>query len=708
MPKSPDRNAFSSLSGGRRDSPVDTLTESPVFRVRIGGGNAGRAPKIKGFIGRIKALVRQQGGVGKGRHRSTAGVGGRAAARLAVRTAPQRVIVKARIVKHAMHAGSAGGAARMLAKHVDYLGRGSAAEDRKRGVVFNSDEDLDPEQLRELRQAMVGDRHHFRFIVSPEAGSRLDLKAFARELVGEMQTDLGTPLTWIGVAHYDTDEPHVHLLVRGKNAAGADLVINRNYISHGMRLQAGEVATRHLGPRLPEDIARTLKRDLKAERVTGIDLGIEAQALRHPDGLVSALRRPDGSFAHEQQRLNTLSRLQHLESLGLAREVTPGVWQPDRELVLRLRALGMRGDIIKRMHERLKGLDPGSVPLTTDRAPDAPVIGRVAARGTADELSDAEYWVVEARDGRAYYVPVREASGESAAPIPEGALVRLSPPARNAGNPLDRHIAARAAATRGVFDSTSIAPAGAAEGGSADTASPDPSSESLRQRARFLSRRGFLEDLGGDRFRVPEDLEVRIAATTRGRQRGIDIELVSRADLSTQTTVNGVTWLDREIARGAPIATTLSVGATRFERDLARAFKDRAEHLQGLGLGEETQGRFRPRGRLLDELYSRELQDAARRLQGQFGERISLPESGNLQGRIAAIEELPSGAHAVLAMSGGYALVPANAALAKQVGRDLKLTLSRGRHFDPMDEGVRKIAIRFQSLELNRTRKRGR
>jgi hypothetical protein len=59
-------------------------------------------------------------------------------------------------------------------------------------------------------------------------------------------------------------------------------------------------------------------------------------------------------------------------------------------------------------------------------------------------------------------------------------------------------------------------------------------------------------------------------------------------------------------------------------------------------------------------------------------------------------------------MSGGYALVPANAALSKQVGRDLKLTLSRGRHFDPLEEGVRKIAIRFQSLELNRTRKRGR
>ena len=73
-----------------------------------------------------------------------------------------------------------------------------------------------------------------------------------------------------------------------------------------------------------------------------------------------------------------------------------------------------------------------------------------------------------------------------------------------------------------------------------------------------------------------------------------------------------------------------------------------------------------------------------------------------------SLEALPSGTHAVLALPDRYALVPANATLSKQVGRDLKLTLSRSRHFDPMEEGVRKIAIRFQALELNRTRRRGR
>jgi type IV secretory pathway VirD2 relaxase len=707
MSKNTEKDSISATPTGRRDSPAETLMDNPVFRVRIGMAHPGRPPKIKGFVGRIKAMLREHGGATQGRHRSTAGVGGSAAARLTVRSSPQRVIIKARVVKHAKYAARAGGALGMLAKHMDYLGRGSAAEDRTRGVLFNAEKDLDAGDLRALRSRIADDRHHFRFIVSPEAGKRLNLKDFARELVREMQTDLGTTLTWIGAAHYDTDEPHVHLFVRGKDARGNDLVINRNYIAHGMRLQAMEVATRHLGPRLPEEIERAMKRDLKAERVTGIDLGLAEQAAGHPEGWVSALRRPDGSLAFEQQRLNTLARLQYLESLGLAREIRPGIWRPDRDLVPRLRALGMRGDIIKLMHQRLQGINPGAVPVTTDRAPETPVIGRVAARGTADELTEDEYLVVEARDGQAYYVPVGEFSKSREADLPVGAIVRLKSPAP-AGDPADARIAAIAAADGGVYDAHTHAAAGSPEAPSREILGADPSPESTLQRARALSRRGLLEDLGGDRFRVPADLAARVAATLNRRRPGIEIERLSGADLKTQTTQNGVTWLDREIANGAIIGAPIPVGATRFERELASAFEARAKHLESLGLGEINKSSFRARGALLDDLYERELHDADARLSVRFGERVPLPDRGTLKGHLAAIEELPSGPHAVFELADGYALVPAGPALARQVGKDLKLSLGRGRGSPALGEEAPKIAIRFSSLELNRTRRRGR
>ena len=383
MPRNTGKTPKSARRIALRDSPALTLMESPQFRVRMGGAQSGRSPKVKGFIGRIKSLVGRQSGGGFGTRRGgRAGVGGSAAARLAVRAHPQRVIVKARVVRHSKFAASSGGAAAALGKHIDYLGRGGVAEDGSRGVAFNADEELTREDLKVLRGEMSADRHHFRFIVSPEHGSKLDLKDFARELVKEMQTDLGTPLKWIGVAHYDTNDPHVHLIVRGKNAAGADLVINRDYLSHGLRLQAMELATRHLGPRLPEDIERSFVRDLKADRLTGLDLSLAQQASLHPEGWVSALRTKEDSLAGERQRLHTLTRLQHLESLGLAREVTAGVWQPDLDLVARLRRMGSRGDIIKLMHERMRGGDPGlgTVIISTESLPSAPVV-QVYARG---------------------------------------------------------------------------------------------------------------------------------------------------------------------------------------------------------------------------------------------------------------------------------------------------------------------------------------
>src|SRR3546814_6563528 len=85
------------------------------------------------------------------------------------------------------------------------------------------------------------DRHHFRFIVSPEdAGDMADLRAFTRELMDDVARDLGTDLDWVAVDHWNTDNPHIHVLLRGKADDGTDLVIDRDYIREGMRGRAEE------------------------------------------------------------------------------------------------------------------------------------------------------------------------------------------------------------------------------------------------------------------------------------------------------------------------------------------------------------------------------------------------------------------------------------------------------------------------------------
>jgi type IV secretory pathway VirD2 relaxase len=42
-----------------------------------------------------------------------------------------------------------------------------------------------------------------------------DLRAFTRELMADAERDLGTRLNWVAVDHWNTDNPHIHVLVRG-------------------------------------------------------------------------------------------------------------------------------------------------------------------------------------------------------------------------------------------------------------------------------------------------------------------------------------------------------------------------------------------------------------------------------------------------------------------------------------------------------------
>src|SRR3546814_2898563 len=69
----------------------------------------------------------------------------------------------------------------------------------------------------------------------------------------------------------NTDNPHVHLLVRGRDQDGADLVISRDYISRGLRGQAERLVSLELGPRSDQEVSVTLRREVSAERWTRLD-----------------------------------------------------------------------------------------------------------------------------------------------------------------------------------------------------------------------------------------------------------------------------------------------------------------------------------------------------------------------------------------------------------------------------------------------------
>ncbi|TYO61403.1 DUF3363 domain-containing protein [Bradyrhizobium hipponense] len=389
------------------------------FRIRPGRIRSSRPARTKPFLAQALKAAQKAGGLSRGgrSYGSTFGRG-RAASLAATRLLNNRArsaIVKARVVRRMRSPGA-------LRAHIGYLQRDGVTRDGAPGKLF--DAAGDEADGRAFAERCEDDRHHFRFIVSPDDATELEsLRTFTRELMDQASRDLGTKLEWVAVDHWNTEHPHIHVLVRGRGDDGKDLVISRDYISRGLRARAGDLVTRELGPRSELEIRQNLDREVTAERWTRLDrvLAREAGAA---DGVIDL--RPDREFARDPLREIRIGRMRNLERLGLAEPAGPARWVLAADAEQRLRELGERGDIIKRLHKSLTkdgaARAPSSWALEGERHGE-PVIGRLIARGLDDELRGTAFAVVDGIDGRVHHLklPDVEAAGDG----PIGGIMEL-------------------------------------------------------------------------------------------------------------------------------------------------------------------------------------------------------------------------------------------------------------------------------------------
>ncbi len=392
------------------------------FRVRPGRirQDARGSKRLRSFIGEVTRAARAAGHTGKTfgsrsrAGRSTFGRGRRAA--MALSRSSRRVAVKARVVRH----GGAKIRAASLVLHLAYLSRDGVTRDGQDARLFDARSEAADE--RAFAGRCEDDRHHFRFIVSPEDAAQLEnLRTFTRELMADAERDLGTRLDWVAVDHWNTDNPHVHVLVRGRADDGEDLVISRDYISRGLRGRAEARVSLELGPKSELEIASALRAEVEAERWTGLDRTLRVLADENA-GIVDL--RPGSVGDAPETRSLLLGRAGKLERLGLAARVAPACWTLTPELEPTLRALADRNDVIRTMHKALarNGNDPdvGAFALQGDH-PSDPVLGRLAARGLDDELKGTAYAIIEGVDGRSHHL--RFASLEMTGDGEVGAIV---------------------------------------------------------------------------------------------------------------------------------------------------------------------------------------------------------------------------------------------------------------------------------------------
>lgn len=360
----------------------------------------------KSFAGQVTRAAKKAGhtgkrfGGGKSRSgRSTFGRGRRAAAALNLRSNSRRVVIKARVVRQQ---GTRFRSA-SLANHISYLRRDGVTRDGERASLFDAGSERADE--KSFAERCSEDRHHFRFIVSPEdAPAMADLRAFTRDLMTNAERDLGTKLDWVAVDHWNTDNPHIHILVRGVADDGKDLVISRDYISFGLRARASELVTLELGSRNPLEIRNALEKEVDAERWTGLDRVLQAAA---DDGAGVADLRPEASREDDELRRMLVGRAAKLEKLGLAEQQAAGRWTLKPGMEQTLRDLAIRGDIIKTMHRAMsrENVEPdmGSFAMHA-KTPGEPVLGKLVERGLQDELQGSAYVVVDGLDGRVHHL----------------------------------------------------------------------------------------------------------------------------------------------------------------------------------------------------------------------------------------------------------------------------------------------------------------
>ena len=390
----------------------------------------GRSARVKPFVAQALKAANRAGGVkrsGQARSgsRNNFGRGRSASLRAGIGLGPhaRRVAVKARVVRHGRRSAP-------LSTHLAYLKRDGVTQDGEPGRLFEANEvDVD---AGAFAGRCADDRHHFRFIVSPEDAAEIsDLRTFTRDLMATAEKDLGTELDWIAVDHWNTAHPHVHVLVRGRNDSGEDLVIARDYIGSGLRARASERATLELGPRSALEITSGLAREVQADRWTGLDRTLRSDAI---DGVVDL--RPRFGEPQDETASLRIGRVRHLERLGLADPIETGKWRLADDAEPRLRQLQRRGDIIARLHDALgaEAATRGTAGLVPDGATkDETILGRLAARGLDDELTGSAFVVIDGVDGRTHHVALTDLDAASDAPI--GGIVEARWTQPNRGTP---------------------------------------------------------------------------------------------------------------------------------------------------------------------------------------------------------------------------------------------------------------------------------
>lgn len=557
----------------------------------------------------------------------------------------RRAVVKASLIRLQ---GKAGQVARA---HMRYIQRDGVTREGLPGELYGPE--ADGANGDDFLKRTAGDRHQFRFIVSAEDGAEYpDLKPYVRRLMTQVEQDLGTKLDWVAVDHFNTERPHTHIVLRGVDDRGDNLIIAREYISHGLRERASELVTLDLGPRTDREIEDRLRHDVDQERLTAID----RRLLRRMDADRTVSSADNDPF----QQSVAAGRLRKLKSMDLAEDLGGGRYRLADGMEETLRRMGERGDIIRVMQRELtaRRLDRAGVERVIASEMREPIVGKLISRGFSDEHRDRHYMMVDGVDGRVHYVDIGR--GDATPSVPEGAAVRIEPTKADATN-ADRVVDAVARANEGRYSVDLHL--------RHDANASQAYAESHVRRLEAMRRAGVGPERQPDgSWTIPGDHLARaeVYAQRQQRDRPVSLAILSPRPVGDLVGREAPTWLDRELASGAPGV----VRDTGFGRDVRDAMAARRQWLVEQQLADGDGQAFQLRRGALESLRLRELEVAGERIGKELGKGFAPAKVGEaIEGVIARRVDLESGPHALVERSRDFTLVPWRDVLDRNIGK---------------------------------------
>jgi type IV secretory pathway VirD2 relaxase len=246
------------------------------------------------------------------------------------------------------------------------------------------------------------DAHIFKLIISPEHGNRMDMREYTKAYMAALEKELGTRLEWVGAAHYNTDDDHVHVALRGRDDQGRTLRIPREFIKDSLRRVAGELATERLGHRTQADITDARQKQISQHRWTDLDRSLKRL---QKDGEIDFSKPipPHASDDKKELRMQQLRRLSVLENMGLARRGQGGRWAIDEAAETILRERQKANDRLKVMHSHRAMVSDPRLPLSAVPDGNARLAGRLIGTG-ADEAANRNYLLLESTQGSVMYL----------------------------------------------------------------------------------------------------------------------------------------------------------------------------------------------------------------------------------------------------------------------------------------------------------------